>query len=66
MSKKSKWKVVFSTDPYILLSPEERIDYNRKKKARERKMFKTGLKIDKMPINKLKINKKYKKETEEE
>ena len=48
------------------LSPEEKADYNRKKKARERRMFKVGLKIDKMPLNKPKFNKKYKKEDTDE
>ncbi len=66
MSKKTKWKVVSSTDPYVLLSPEEKDDYNRKKKARERRMFKAGLKIDKMPVHKPKMNKKYKKEDADE
>lgn len=52
MSKKSKWKIVAATDSFKLLTPEEKINYWKEKKAREKKLFKWGVQVDKMPVNK--------------
>jgi len=52
MSKKSKWKIVAATDSFKLLTPEEKVNYWKEKKAREKKLFKWGIQVDKMPTNK--------------
>ena len=66
MSKKSKWNLTSSNDSFSfkMLSAEEKVKYWKDRKARERKMFKDTLKLQRMEDNKVKFNKK--KEEEEE
>ena len=65
MGKKSKWKVVAATDPYIMLSEEEKENYRKQKKEHERRMFKFGLALDRMPVNKPKFKKAPKRVEED-
>lgn len=68
----TKWRMTSTNDPYAfkMLSKEEKVEYYKNKKARERKLFKLGQAIDRMEVNKPKLNHpsshKNTKEIEEE
>lgn len=61
MSKKTHWKEFSNNDlsNFYNTDPEKKTAYNKR-------MFKWGLKLDKMPINKPKIKKVKKLPTENE
>ena len=46
-----------ATDPYIMMDEEERAEYRKKKEKEMKRLFKFGLEVDRMPVNKPKISK---------
>lgn len=55
MSKKSQWKIMSSTNPTLLMSYEEKQEYEKNRKEYQRSMFKWGEAIRRMPTNKPKL-----------
>ena len=46
-----------ATDPYIMMDAEERAEYRKKKEKEMKRLFKFGLEVQRMPINKPKMQK---------
>lgn len=46
-----------ATDPYIMMDEEERVEYRKKREKEMKRLFKFGLEVDRMPVNKPKISK---------
>ena len=55
-----------SSDPYNLLTTEEKRVYDKQKLKEQKKAFKWHLAVDKMPVNKPHFGKKVKLATEED
>jgi len=46
-----------ATNPYIMMDEEERVEHRKKREKEMKRLFKFGLEVDRMPVNKPKISK---------